>query len=115
MNRPFARRPGLRIGQQVLQQLSIRWAPPTMKEMYSSASASSRLPILALQHLAVERDHAQRLLQIVAGGIGELVQIVVGLPQRFVGSQQFLVRSATRCSSVALSSRMLLGAPLALA
>ena len=43
-----------------------------------------------MQHLAEERDHPQRLLQIVTGGIGELIQIVVRLAQRFIRFQQLL-------------------------
>ena len=63
--------------------------------------------VLSLQHLAVERHHAQRLLQIVTGGIRELIQIVVGLPQRFVGLEQLLgaLRDALLQRGIQLANR----------
>ena len=77
-----------------------------MNEMNWSASASRLRRRTFSEASGCKARPSQRLLQIVTGGIGELIQIVVRLPQRFVGLQKLLVRSATRCSSRAFSSRI---------
>jgi hypothetical protein len=43
------------------------------------------------QQLRIDRDSAQRLAEIVAGGVGELLQIVIGSAERMIGVSEGLV------------------------
>ncbi len=66
----------------------IRRAPSTAKPMYWSARASSSPAVALLQQLAEGGDLAQRLLEIVRGDVGELLELGVGAPQVGLGVAQ---------------------------
>ena len=59
-------------------RLCMRLAPSTAKPMYWSARSSSWPVVAALQQLAEAGDLAQRLLQVVGGDVGELLELRVG-------------------------------------
>ena len=87
---PLRRGSGLGVSQQILEQ---HLHPPRAAHHIRDVLVGIGIQlseILALQHLAVQCHHAKWLLQIVTGGVGELVQIVIGLTQGFVRVQQFL-------------------------
>ena len=60
----------------------MRFAPSTAKPMYWSARSSSWPRVAALEQLAEARDLAQRLLEVVRGDVGELLELGVGALQR---------------------------------
>ena len=62
----------------------IRWAPSTANPMYWSARSSSWPRVPALQQLAEAGHLAQRLLQVVRGDVGELLEVAVG-PGQLLG------------------------------
>ena len=62
----------------------IRCAPSTANAMYWSARSSSWPRVAALQQLAEAGHLAQRLLQVVRGDVGELLQVAVG-PRQLLG------------------------------
>ena len=59
----------------------MRRAPSTAKPMNSSASCVELAPVAPRQELRVAGHHAQRLLQVVRGHVGELLQLAVGARQ----------------------------------
>ena len=60
-----------------LMRICMRLAPSTAKWMYCSPRSSSWPAVAALEHLAEARDLAQRLLQVVRGDVGELLELGV--------------------------------------
>ena len=73
----------------------IRLAPSTAKSMYWSARSSSWPSVAPLQQLAEAGHLAQRLLQVVGGDVGELLELGVGPGQ---------VRGLARSSSASAAS-----------
>ena len=64
-----------------LMSSCMRLAPSTAKAMYWSARSSSWPAVAPLQQLAEARHLAQRLLQVVRGDVGELLELGVGALQ----------------------------------
>ena len=75
----------LGIGKKVSQQLA--HALRTFGDEFDAGfSFVIELASVALeQQLRIARNHAQRLLQVMAGGEGELIQVLIGAEQRFIG------------------------------
>ena len=72
----------------------MRLAPSTAKSMYWSRALVELALVAALEHLAEARDLAQRLLQVVRGDVGELLEL--GLDRR---SSSVCTSSSRRCAS----------------
>ena len=75
----------------------IRRAPSTANSMYGRRARRAAL-VAALQHLGEARDLAQRLLEVVRGDVGELLELLVGALQlaRLARSARARRRAARR-------------------
>ena len=67
-----------------LTSIVIRFAASIMPSMNSLALASECFPIPSLQQLAMQRNHAERLLQVVTCRVGKLPQVLVRPCQGFI-------------------------------
>ena len=71
--------------------------------MKSGVLAVKALSPIPFDNLRGYRDGSQRLLQVVAGGVGKDLQILVGAPQFFVRPLEFGLRPLGRSNRRALS------------
>ena len=76
--KPAVIRPMRENASRSLMSRCMRCAPLTANAMYWSARSSSWPGVAPLQQLAEAGHLAQRLLQVVRGDVGELLQVAVG-------------------------------------